>query len=360
MPTKLTRRDFLKLLAAASATAALSPALRAGARPPLLTPTPTPPPTSGGGTLYGRAIHTLTFYAEPDAASERLATRARDESFLILGETRAPFSAHNDLWYKTDLGYVHSAWVLPVRVYPPQPFIRDIGEWGLWLEISQIYTEAYNSPSAQSGRAYRFYGGTVFHAIEAHEDDNGTGWYKVYDDYPPRTYDRFQWVLASDARRIPKEEFAPITPFAGRKRIEIDLGQQLLTCYEGDTAVYTTQTASGLGEHATPRGEFAVLLKQPSRHMSNVPYPEMPTPTTAPGDVFDLPGVPWNTFFDLEGRAIHGAYWHNDFGIPRSHGCINVSIDAARFVYLWTHPIGGYADAFVQSNYRVGTPVIIF
>ena len=114
------------------------------------------------------------------------------------------------------------------------------------------------------------------------------------------------------------------------------------------------------GVLATPTGEHSVILKQASRHMSNVPYADMkPEDRPAPGDIFDLPGVPWNTFIDLAGTAIHGAYWHNDFGVRRSHGCVNVSHDAARFVYRWTYPIGGYDDDFVQSNARVGTPVIV-
>jgi len=100
-----------------------------------------------------------------------------------------------------------------------------------------------------------------------------------------------------------------------------------------------------------------VLLKQPSRHMSNIPYPGGPEPA---GDIFDLPGIPWNTFFAMSGTAIHGTYWHNDFGIRRSHGCINVSCEAARWVYRWVHPIGGYEDDFIQSDRRVGTPIHIF
>ncbi len=358
MSKQFTRRDFLKLGAAAAAAAALAPALRAGARPPAQVPPPTLPPVAAGGTLYGRAIHQVTFYEEPKTSATRLETRARDLGFRILGEVRAPFSAHNDLWYETELGFVHSAWVLPVLVYAPQPFIRDIGTWGFWGEVSQIHTEAYTAPSIQAGRAYRFYGGSTFHVIEAQEDVAGEGWYKVFDDYPPRTRDRFQWVLARDLRRIPKEEFAPINPFVGRKRIEIDLSRQLLTCYEGDNAVFVTQTASGRGGKETPRGEFVVMLKQASRHMSNAPYGDVPAP--AAEDLFDLPGIPWVVFFDLLGHAIHGAYWHNDYGIPRSSGCINVPIAAARFIYLWAHPIGGYEDDFIRADQRNGTPIIVF
>ncbi|MCU0522693.1 MAG: L,D-transpeptidase [Anaerolineae bacterium] len=356
----VTRRAVLKGLAAAAA-AVLTPRLAALAESAAIPISPEPEVPSDS-VLTGRAIHTVTIYREPSASSERVTAYTRDQSFAILGEVRAPFSAHNDLWYETDEGYAHSAWVLPVRVYPAQPFLPLENDFGFWGEISVVHTEGRTAPSANAGSKYRFYGGLVFHVIDAVTDESGVGWYKVVDDYPPRQSTNHQWVLAQDVRRIPRAEMAPIHPFAGGKRIEVDLTAQKLVCYEGSEIVFETLVASGMGGIlATPTGQHSVILKQASRHMSNVPYADMkPEDRPAPGDIFDLPGVPWNTFIDLAGTAIHGAYWHNDFGVRRSHGCVNVSHDAARFVYRWTYPIGGYDDDFVQGDARVGTPVIVF
>lgn len=358
MRSTLTRRAMLKLIAAATATAALSPTLHARARY-FGPPGPEEPENPNAWAWMGRAIHPVTFYDKPAASATRLATRGRDQAFFILDEVHAPFSAHNDLWYKTFLGYVHSAWVLPLRVYPPQPFIRDVGEWGFWGEISSVFSDARTEPDLQARIAYRFYGGTVYHVLKSFQDKQGTGWYQVLDDFPPKTTGRHQWVLARDVRRIPRAEMSPIHPFVGGKRIEVNLSQYTLTCYEGERAVFSTRVASGITADGTgtPTGETEVLLKQPSRHMSNMPYPGGPPLV---GEVFDLPGVPWNTFFDLEGTAIHGTYWHNDFGLQRSHGCLNVTCEAARWVYRWTHPIGGSEDDFIQSDKRVGTPINIF
>lgn len=358
MPSTVTRRNMLKLIGAAAGAAALSPVFHARASYPI-------PPESGNDvasdtwTLMGRAIHAVVFHDEPSTSATRLTTRFRDQSFSIVGEVRAPFSAHNDVWYRTPLGYVHSAWVLPVRVYPPQPFIRDVGAWGLWGQVCQIFTDARAEPHPQARQVYRFYGGTVYHVVEAFEDAQGTGWYKVFDEFPP-TNPSHQWVLARDVRRIPRSEMAPIHPFVGEKRIEVDVSKQRLTCYEGSEMVFSTPVASGLGgELATPTGETCVILKQPSRHMSNRPYKEEDEPVPAE-EIFDLPGIPWNVFFDLSGTAIHGTYWHNDFGVRRSHGCVNVSCEAARWIYRWVHPIGGHEDDFIQSDRRVGTPIHIF
>lgn len=372
---KFTRREALKLIVAGAATATLAPLLHARAHYPTTETLPPQPGDSSGDTgaahtlsatarwtWMGRAIYRVTFYAEPATSSERLTTRNRDAGFQLLKRVRAPYSAHNDLWYQTPLGYVPSAWVLPVRVYPPQPFISDVGQWGFWGQLSQLYSAARTAPQPQAAQKYRLIGGTVYHVVDAVQDAAGTGWYKIVDDYPPRQIN-YEWVLARDLRRIPRAETSPIHPFVGNKRIEADLTAQRLTCYEGDTLTYTTLFASGMAgaETATGRGEKYVLLKQASRHMSDHPYPDMPVEEAEHATAtFDLPGIPWNIFFDLDGTAIHGTYWHNDFGVRRSHGCLNVPIEAARWIYRWVHPIGGYEDSFIRSDHHVGTPISIF
>ena len=54
---------------------------------------------------------------------------------------------------------------------------------------------------------------------------------------------------------------------------------------------------------------------------------------------FDLPGVPWVSYFTERGVAFHGTYWHNDYGRPRSHGCVNLTPAAAKWIYRWTNPV---------------------
>ncbi|MCK7483271.1 MAG: L,D-transpeptidase [Candidatus Moduliflexus flocculans] len=57
-----------------------------------------------------------------------------------------------------------------------------------------------------------------------------------------------------------------------------------------------------------------------------------------PPSGFDLPGVPWVIYIKENGIALHGTYWHNDYGRPRSHGCINLTPQAAKWLYRWTTP----------------------
>jgi lipoprotein-anchoring transpeptidase ErfK/SrfK len=356
---QLSRRDFLKFSSGALA-AALTPSWKRWLPPAeQLAPQTVPQATAPIGRM-GRAMGGgVAVYDKAERGAQRLASYRRDESFVVTGDVRAPGLNHyNDLWYETQDGFVFSAWVQPMLQYLPQPAYYDMGEWGLWGEICQPYTSARLAPHSGAAERYRKYYGTTYHIIGVQHDEEGNAWYQAFDELPPTTS---YWVPAQDVRIIPRSELAPISPFVGDKRIEIDLGNQRVTCLENGQVVYSCGCASGaaftiedgsIADFSTPRGEYHVLLKQASRHMVGE-NEESP-------DYFDLPGVPWDTFFDLEGRAIHGTYWHNDYGVPRSHGCVNVSIDAARWIYCWTHPIGAYADDYIQSNWRVGTPIVIF
>ncbi|MGQ9467705.1 MAG: L,D-transpeptidase [Anaerolineae bacterium] len=339
----ITRRDFLRLSLYSLGWAALWPAYRRFWWQ-----------LREGPVRMGRAIHPVIIYDAPKRDARRIGTWNGDDVFPIVREVRAPgLNAYNDLWYETPDGYVFSAWVQPMWVWPPQAPETHLGDWGFWGEVCVPYTEARKEPHPDAPIAYRFYNRTTYHVVGIAWDDRGNAWYKIYDELPPTDY---QWVLATDIRRLTRRELAPIHPFAGAKRIEIDLSQQTVTCYEGNRVVFTCRCASGIG-NSTPEGDHTVILKQVSRHMSNRPQkPEDPVPA----DLFDLPGVPWNTFFDTSGTAIHGTYWHNDYGVPRSHGCVNVSIDAARWIYRWVYPIGGAEDDFIQGDKQVGTPIRIF
>lgn len=351
---RYTRREVLQLSLVALAALAPWPGRHRLWRPP-----------SGGPVWMGRAIHPVTLYDAPRRDANRLGSRGRDEVFPIVRQVRAPgLNAYNDLWYETPDGYVFSAQVQPMWVWPPQVPETNIGDWGFWGEVCVPYTDARAEPHPEARVVYRFYNQTTYRVVGIAFDDEGNAWYKIYDELPPTAY---QWVLATDIRRLSRRELAPIRPFAGARRIEIDLSRQTVTCYEGERPVFTTRCASGMGKRvredgteedlSTPEGNHVVILKQVSRHMSNRPQkPEDPVPA----DLFDLPGVPWNVFFDRKGAAIHGTYWHNDYGARRSHGCVNVSIDAARWIYRWVFPIGGAEDDFIQGDKRVGTPIRIF
>jgi len=125
-------------------------------------------------------------------------------------------------------------------------------------------------------------------------------------------------TAAPAATQWPAPQPAP----AGSGRwIDVDLSNQVLTAYEGNTPMFSTLISSGL-MFPTPTGTYSVLYHVASQRMT--------------GPDYDLPGVPWIMYFTNRGHAIHGAYWHNNFGQPMSHGCINMRVDEAQWVYNFT------------------------
>lgn len=246
---------------------------------------------------------------------------------------------HNAIWYDVGEGYVHSSYVVPVREVYNQP------EWetGFWGEITVPTSWQHWQPKLRSRRYYDLAYGSIYRVIGRVDETDGRAWYRIVDDMAPSSE---WWIQARHVRHVQPDEFAPISPDVPPqlKRIDVSIGQQLLTCYEGSNAVFSTRIASGASFKdaqgqvhlfGTPYGEHRVVRKMPSRHMVG---------GENNNDRYDLPGVPWCTFFTSKGAAIHAAYWHNDFGRPRSHGCVNVSHDAAQWIYRWTIPYAGYAE----------------
>jgi lipoprotein-anchoring transpeptidase ErfK/SrfK len=120
----------------------------------------------------------------------------------------------------------------------------------------------------------------------------------------------------------------------GRTWIDVSIDRQTLVAYEGTRPVFVTLVstgADGTGDpettHSTIQGEFALHTKHVSVTMDGDEV----------GDEYDLRDVPYVQYFK-EGYALHAAYWHDGFGTPRSHGCINLSPLDARWLFSWTSP----------------------
>ena len=283
--------------------------------------------------LQGRVIdRTLWMYDAPSPKAKRLKLYWRDLVVSITNTTISDDeSAYNRVWYEIEKeGYVYSGSVQPVRTVLNEP--QHISLKGALGEVSVPYTEARLEPDSNAEVVYRLYYETV-HWVTAsaiHPVD-GSIWYYLLDD----KFEQYYYVPAKHVRLISDEELAPFSPNVPDedKRVEVRLNDQLLLAYEGTRAVFATRVATGgrlrSGTYTTPEGEYITYHKRPTRHM-------------AAGDLaasgFDLPGVPWVIYFKENGTSFHGTYWHNDYGHPRSHGCINLPIPAAKWLYRWTIP----------------------
>ena len=115
---------------------------------------------------------------------------------------------------------------------------------------------------------------------------------------------------------------------AGERELVVTLGGQRLWAYEGETAVLATWVSTGTAETpevATPVGQWRISVKLLSETMEGV----------ANGEEYRVEDVPYVMYFTEEGHALHGTYWHNNFGAPMSHGCVNLPMDVAEWMFRW-------------------------
>lgn len=302
--------------------------------------------------LEGRITEkSLWMYDEPSEQAKRVKLYWRD---LVIPITGAAISedenAYNRVWYEVgDKGYVYSGSVQPVMTLLNQP-VTDIPPEGLLGEVSVPFTDAHEEADITTPVAHRLYYETVHWITQAKQGTDGQVWYRLLDD----KFDLYYFIPAQHMRIIPDDEIAPLSPNVPDtdKLIEVHLQQQLVLAYEASRLVFAARAATGGqfrdGRWFTPQGEFITYYKRPTRHM-------------AAGDIasngFDLPGVPWVLYITQSGISFHGTYWHNDYGHPRSHGCINLTPQASKWLFRWTTPTVEPGKPFAYEYF--GTKVLI-
>jgi lipoprotein-anchoring transpeptidase ErfK/SrfK len=136
-------------------------------------------------------------------------------------------------------------------------------------------------------------------------------------------------VPAAYPQAEPWVEPAWVRELTGEKWIDINLTEQTLTAHQGDTAVRSFVISSGNANHATVTGSFKIWAKVAIQDMSGG--------SRAAGTDYYVEDVPWVQYFYAD-YSIHGADWHNDFGYPVSHGCVNMRVEEARWLFEWAEP----------------------
>jgi lipoprotein-anchoring transpeptidase ErfK/SrfK len=165
-------------------------------------------------------------------------------------------------------------------------------------------------------------------------EKDGSKWYKIVFDEWIRYPDRVakEWYVSADLVRPFEhtgiEEIKGGETATSTKRIVVDRSEQMLYAYDGDEIFMKESISTGLELTPTPRGVFTIYKKTPSRYMQG-PLPGVSS------QYYDLPGVPWNLYFTNQGAVVHGAYWHDHFGKPWSHGCVNLPSEQAEKIYEW-------------------------
>jgi len=294
--------------------------------------------------LLGRTVSSLRYYDRPSLNGVELGYYVTD-TVVNIYESRIgdPEPRHNPIWLRTDQGWVHSSAVQFVRNEPATP-LTSIPNGGFLGEICVPFTQAWTRKGDGLKRSYRYYYGSTHWVTSLTTDSFGNPWYEIVDDL----FGGYHYIDATHLRAVSEDEVTPIRTSVAEKKIVIKLGEQKLYAYENGRVILTARCSTGAFEGDTPVGEFRVERKQPSRHMAA---------NEERGNGFDLPGVPWVSFISWTGVSIHGTYWHNDYGRPRSHGCINLTPAASKWIYRWTLPNVPRGGNYVES--KDGTLVLV-
>ncbi len=172
--------------------------------------------------------------------------------------------------------------------------------------------------------------------IREERNVGGEVWYRISN----KGWLHSQYVrhLAGSAR--------PAEVSAEDKWIEIDLSEQVLVAHEGDTPVFATLTATGKAPTTTIEGLFWITKKYETDHMAGGWFTD---------DPYDLADVPWTMYF-YSNYALHSAYWHDEFGEVRSHGCVNLSPADAKWIFDWSGPTMPEGASYVEvTDDNLGT-----
>jgi hypothetical protein len=371
MNQNLSRRDFLKIAGAGLGALAFNPY-----RSPALEYFSTPKrlPQFPASDIIGRITDSAPIRSSPvydPALDNNTIARLEADTLVEWGRQivgRVGGGLTNQRYVETPQGYVYSSILQPTRNLPNTPITeKPAGQPGFWAEVTVPYVElahegAVASPWLQDNIAYNFpprlyYGqvvwmdqirtGNGFVEYRWNEDVNGHG-------YGYGAYGEFFWADGAGFKVLTEEDVAPISPDVdpNEKRIQVDLDRQTLAAFEGNAEVYFCRISSGLSidpetgqvsdKLATPVGNLLTHWKIVSQNMT--------AGTFQSG--YSTPAVPWSTMISGDGIAIHGAFWHNAFGEKRSHGCINVAPEDAKWIFRWTTPYVSLA----QSEARVSLP----
>lgn len=343
----LNRRDFLKLSGLAFGSLALAPRTFGH----------TSKPAEAKGLLRV-ATKEIRLYSEPSYQSEVVTTRKKDQLLYFYDKFDSPEGPEfNPRWYQLDEGYGHTAWLQPVetKLNPVSSFVSSLGEL---FEVTVPLTQSYRLTKAFGWeKLYRLYYQSVHWVTGVEKGPDGALWYKLLDELININY----YVLATHMRKVPASELTPVSTkiAADDKHVEVSIAEQHLWAFEEGAIVLDTKISTGIPNEEptangiptyTPRGNFYVFSKMPVRHMGNGQVTD---------DVlaYELPGVPWVSYFHEWGVAFHGTYWHDNYGNEMSHGCVNMKPEEAKWLWRWLTPESSPREVQTRGH---GTPVYVY
>lgn len=221
------------------------------------------------------------------------------------------------------------------------------------LIIASIFFVAFNFQSISRNLAYKLNisGDSTTSCCSEEQALKSTGEFDEQASIAIFNSQIINYPKTSLAHSYSQKAVLGTTNAAGEERwIEISLGEQKLKAWEGNKLVMEFPISSGKWA-PTPTGTFNIWYKTRNQTMSGG--------SQTLGTYYNLPNVPHNMFF-YKGYAIHGAYWHNNFGTPMSHGCVNSPLANAAQIFDWAGPIVPQGQNVVRATAEnPGTRVLV-
>lgn len=319
---------------AASAVDVLHPSELRGVRlgtaeplpePPRPTPEPTPP-----GVRRGVVTATvLNVRARPGVRPDNPPIDRLRQGTEVLIYEEAPYEG--EIWYRIGIDrWVHSHWVRVIdgaSTRAAEMFsLGDADEVNLpvgWVVSSSLHVRARPGVSPDNPPIDQVLHNQPLRILETRRVGDAN-WYRIGED----RWVHGGWVGVAWFRPRP----ASIRP--DERWVGVSLREQTAVAYEGDVPVFAALVATGLPGTPTVQGIFRTWWRVRWRKMSG----------GRPGSYYYLEEVPWTCYF-YRGYALHGAYWHDAFGRPRSHGCVNFSLYDSWWIFQWSEAGGPYSPA---------------
>ncbi|NVJ25813.1 L,D-transpeptidase [Myxococcus sp. AM011] len=254
--------------------------------------------------------------------------RSRRKGVLLKGSVTVQLRGQvrvgrRTFWRTTDGQYLEAR---VLREYRPSAFVGVDAEqlselsspfaWAQSRVKPTASVEVKVAPDAKAARETVLPARTLVAVRELSPDGN---WVLIAEDH---------WVARQDLH-VAWFTHAPPGVEPGARWLDVDLEAQVLVAYEGERPVYATLISSGKPGTDTPEGLYRVWIKFAEADMTGN--------GTAGNDTYRVATVPWTMFFEQD-YALHTAYWHDRFGEPMSHGCVNLAPRDARALYGWSAP----------------------
>ena len=240
---------------------------------------------------------------------------------------------------------------------------------GWWIRTEGARLARFNPPfqGLQFSSSPRNSFGWILEKIKSHtapdlnSPESGITYYRyeVVQIFATQNTNSLMWNLIGPGEWVDSRQIARVDPanappegVTGGRWIEINLYEQTVTVYNNNRLIFATMASTGVDGLWTRPGLFHIYTKLQTETMGK----------STPDDFYYLEDVPWTMYFD-EARALHGEYWHNLFGSPQSHGCVNLSIGDSHWLYDWANigdPVYVYDPSGLtpldSSLYGAGTP----